>query len=169
MARTDIDELRKTFRRLNPRVLRLWRWHLGWTMSIVPPLTGKVMVVGQIGRKSGLRRHTPLNYALIDGDVWCTTNEVSLWLRNVEASPGDVTVWLPLRRPRHATAEILPVDASQVDRLRTVLKASGFAAGAFAGLHPRRDPDEVLLAGCEGYRLVRFRRGDVVPRAERGV
>lgn len=166
MARKDIASLRTTFRRLNPHVLRLWRWHLGWTMSVVPPVTGKVMVVGQVGRKSGLRRHTPLNYAVLDGDVWCTTHEVALWLRNVEANP-DVTVWLPLRRPRRATAEILPVDASQVDRLRAVLKASGFAAGAFAGLHPRRDPDDVLLTGCEGYRLVRFRLGDVVPRSER--
>lgn len=167
MPRQDVDQLRQSFARLNPHVLRLWRAHLGWTMSLVPPLSGKVMVVGHTGRRTGLRRHTPLTYAVIDGDVWCTTHEAAQWLRNVEADP-HVTVWLPLRRPRRAVAEILPVDASRVDRLRTVLKASGFAAGYYAGLHPRRDPDDVLLAGCEGYRLVRLTRGEVVPRGERG-
>jgi len=164
----EFDELQRTFKRLNPSVLRLWRWHLGWAMSAVPPLTGKTMVVSHVGRTSGLRRQTPLNYAVLEGDVWCTTNERSQWLRNVAAN-AEVTVWLPLRRPRRGRAEILPVDEAHVDRLRSVLLASGFAAGRFAGLEPRRDSDAALLAGCRDYRLVRIVRGDVVPRARRGI
>lgn len=162
----DFDELQRTFKRLNPNVLRLWRWHLGWAMSIVPPLSGKTMVIGHVGRTSGLRRQTPLNYAVLEGDVWCTTHERAQWLRNVRASP-EVTVWLPLRRPRRGHAEILPADETRVDRLRAVLLASGFAAWHFAGLHPRRDSDAVLLAECRDYRLVRIVRGDPVPRSER--
>ena len=132
----EFEELRATFKRLNPDVLRMWRWHVGWMMSAVPPLTGRTMVVSHVGRTSGLRRHTPLNYAVLEGDVWCTTHERSQWLRNVRANP-DVTVWLPLRRPRRGRAEIWPVDEARVDRLRAVLLASGFAAARFGGLHPR--------------------------------
>ncbi|GEN81176.1 nitroreductase/quinone reductase family protein [Actinotalea fermentans] len=168
MPDLDFDQLQRTFKRLNPQVLRLWRWHLGWTMSVVPPLTGKTMVLGNVGRKSGQRRHTPLNYAVLEGDVWCTTHERAQWLRNIAADP-DVTVWLPLRRPRRGRAEILPADEAHVDRLRAVLLASGFAAGRFAGLHPRRDSDADLLAQCRGYRLVRIVRAGPVPRSERGV
>jgi deazaflavin-dependent oxidoreductase (nitroreductase family) len=162
----EFEELQRTFKRLNPNVLRLWRWHVGWMMSAVPPLTGKTMVVSHVGRTSGLRRQTPLNYAVLEGDVWCTTNVRSQWLRNVEANP-EVTVWLPLRRPRRGRATILPVDEAHVDRLRAVLLASGFAAERFGGLHPRRDTDAELLAQCTEYRLVRIDRGAVVPRAER--
>lgn len=162
----EFDELQRTFKRLNPNVLRLWRWHVGWMMSALPPLTGKTMVVSHVGRTSGLRRQTPLNYAVLEGDVWCTTNVRAQWLRNVEANP-EVTVWLPLRRPRRGHAEILPVGEARVDRLRSVLLASGFAAERFGGLHPRRDTDAELLAQCTEYRLVRIVRGDVVPRAER--
>lgn len=162
----EFDELQRTFKRLNPSVLRLWHWHLGWAMSAVPPLTGKTMVVTHVGRTSGLRRQTPLNYAVLEGDVWCTTNRRSQWLRNVEANP-EVTVWLPFRRPRRGHAEILPVDEAHVDRLRSVLLASGFAAERFGGLHPRRDSDAELLAQCAEYRLIRVVRGDVVPRSER--
>ena len=164
----DFAELQRTFKRLNPQVLRLWRWHLGWLMSAVPPLSGKTMVLTHVGRTSGLRRHTPLNYAVLEGDVWCTTLEQAQWLRNVRANP-EVDVWLPLRRPRRGRAEIRPVDEPHLDRLRAVLLASGFAAGRFAGLHPRRDPDAVLLAACADYRLVRIVRAGVVPRHERGV
>ena len=164
----EFEELQQTFKRLNPDVLRLWRAHLGWLMSAIPPLTGRTMVVTHVGRTSGLRRHTPLNYAVLEGDVWCTTNERSQWLRNVRANP-EVSVWLPLRRPRRGRAEILPVDEARVDRLRSVLLSSGFAAARFGGLHPRRDSDAELLAQCTEYRLVRIVRGAVVPRAERGV
>lgn len=164
----EFEELQRTFKRLNPDVLRMWRWHVGWMMSAVPPLTGRTMVVTHVGRTSGLRRHTPLNYAVLEGDVWCTTHERSQWLHNVRANP-EVAVWLPLRRPRRGRAEILPVDEARVDRLRSVLLASGFAAARFGGLHPRRNTEAELLAQCAEYRLVRIVRGDVVARAERGI
>lgn len=164
----EFEELQATFKRLNPDVLRLWRWRLGWAMSAVPPLTGRTMVVSHVGRTSGLRRHTPLSYAVLEGDVWCTTHERSQWLRNVQANP-EVTVWLPLRRQRRGRAEVWPVDEARVDRLRSVLLSSGFAAARFGGIHPRRDSDAELLEQCREYRLVRIVRGPVVPRAERGI
>lgn len=162
----DFADLAETFRRLNPHVLRLWRWHLGWVMSIVPPVSGKILLLTHTGRKTGRRLHTPANYAVIDGDVWCTTHAQAQWLRNIQANP-DVAVWLPLRRPRSAVAETMPVDRAHVGQLRRVLVNSGFAAATFAGIHPRRESDDELLRTCAEYHLLRLRRGDVVPRAER--
>ena len=159
-------ELQQTFRRVNPHVLRMWRWHLGWLMSAIPPVSGKTMVVTHIGRKSGRRLQTPVNYAVIDDVVWCTTNDRAQWLQNVRANP-DVEVWLPLRRPRHGVAEVLPLDATNVDKYRAVLIASGFAASRFAGISPRTTSDADLLERGADYRLLRITRGAVVPRSAR--
>ena len=157
-------ELQQTFRRMNPHVLRMWRWHLGWVMSIFPPVSGKIAVLTHTGRKSGLRRQTPLNYAVIDGDVWLTGNRAAEWVRNVEADP-DVEVWLPLRRPRTGVVvENVPVDAAHVEQYRRVLVAAGFAAVAFAGIRPRRATVEQLLENGAEYHVLRIRRGEPVPR-----
>ena len=160
-------ELQQTFRRVNPHVLRLWRWHLGWVMSVFPPVSGKIAVLTHTGRKSGLRRQTPLNYAVIDGDVWLTGNRAAEWVRNVQADP-DVEVWLPLRRPRTGVVvEHLPVDDAHVEQYRRVLLASGFAATAFAGIRPRRASVAELLAHGAEYHLLRMHRGEPVPRSRR--
>ena len=53
------------------------------------------MVVGHTGRKSGLRHQTPVNYAQVNGDVYCTACLGSRrdWYRNLLANP-EVEVWL---------------------------------------------------------------------------
>lgn len=159
----SFGELQKTFKRVNPHVLRMWRWHLGWLMSAFPPVTGKTMVVTHTGRKSGRRLQTPVNYAVIDGAAWCTTNQRAQWLANVRAAP-DVEVWLPLRRPRAGVAEVMALDAEHVRQYRTVLIASGFAASRFGGIKPRRTSDADLLERGSEYVLMRITRGDRVPR-----
>ena len=163
---TDFEELRTTFRRLNPHMIRMFRASWGALPSALPPVTGTIMLLTHVGRKSGRRMLVPVNYAVLSGDVWCTTHEASQWLRNIRATP-EVEVRLPLRRARHGVAEILPLDAEHVPQLRAVLIHSGFAAAHFAGLHPRRDSDEDLLAACREYHLLRIRRGDVVRRRPR--
>ena len=59
-------------------------------------LSGQIMVLTHTGRKSGLRRRTPVNYALVDGEVYCTAGfgQISDWYRNILANP-QVEVWLP--------------------------------------------------------------------------
>lgn len=163
----SFSELQATFRRVNPHVLRMWRWHLGWMMSAFPPVSGKTMVVTHRGRKSGRRLQTPVNYAVIEGDVWCTTNDRAQWLQNVRANP-DVEVWLPLRRPRRGVAEVLPLDAEHVSQYRAVLIASGFAASRFGGIKPRRASDADLLERGADYRLLRITRGHRVLRRRGG-
>jgi deazaflavin-dependent oxidoreductase (nitroreductase family) len=53
------------------------------------PLTGYVMVLQTIGRKSGKPRLTPLNYALADGYIYCMAGFGSgtHWLANLKANP----------------------------------------------------------------------------------
>ncbi len=159
-------ELQATFRRINPHVLQMWRWHLGWLLSVFPPLTGKIMVVTHTGRKSGRRLQTPANYAVIGGDVWCTTNHQAQWLANIRAD-NHVEVHLPLRRPRTGVAEIMPVDAEHVRHFRAVLIASGFAASRFGGIRPRRTSDADLLERGADYRLIHVIRGETIPRRRR--
>mgnify|MGYP001039294948 CR=1 FL=1 len=158
------EEMKPTFRRFNPHMIRMWRWTWGALPSFLPPLTGKIMLLTHVGRTSGRRMLVPVNYAVVDGDVWCTTHESAQWLRNLQVHP-ETEVRLPLRRARHGVVEVEPAGPHDVDVLRRVLRNAGFAASAFGGVHPRTDPDQTLLAGCEGYHLVRIRRGDVVRRA----
>ena len=164
---TDFTELQATFKRMNPRVLRLWRWHLGWMMSAIPPVTGKTMVVTHTGRTSGRRLQTPANYAVIDGVVWATTNRRAQWLKNIQAD-NRVQVWLPMRRPRFGIAETFPLDAEHVAQYRRVMVAGGRAAAHYAGITPRTTPDADLLERGADYYLLRITLGDVVPRSARG-
>lgn len=165
MPTMDFTELQRTFRRINPHVLDMFRWRLGWVLSSFPPLTGKIMLLTHTGRRSGRRMRVPVNYAVIDGEVWVTTNQAAQWLRNIRAHP-EVEVWLPLRRPRHGVAETMPLDAGHLDQYRRILRNSGFAAARYGGLS-RRDSDDVLLAKGAEYHLLRIRRGAVVPRGAR--
>src|SRR5574340_15705 len=53
------------------------------------PLTGYIMVLQTIGRKSSKARLTPLNYALADGSIYCIAGFGSgtQWLENLKANP----------------------------------------------------------------------------------
>ncbi|VAW33856.1 hypothetical protein MNBD_CHLOROFLEXI01-3522 [hydrothermal vent metagenome] len=115
------------------------------------------MVVQHIGRKTGKVRHTPLNYAEIDGNLYCVAGfgSISHWYRNLLANP-EVEVWLPNGR-FHAHAEDITDDPDDLSLLRQVLISSGFAAPA-AGIHPKTMSDDELAAATANYRLLRLTR-----------
>jgi len=102
------------------------------------------MVVITTGRRSGLKRRTPVNYARIDGDAYCMAGfgRRSDWYRNLEAHP-EVEVWLPdgwwAGRAETVTdpEEWLPI-------MRQVMINSGFATPVFMGLDPRTVSDGKL-------------------------
>jgi F420H(2)-dependent quinone reductase len=54
------------------------------------PLTGYIMVLQAIGRKSGKPRLTPLNYAIADGSICCMVGfgAGTHWLVNLKANPA---------------------------------------------------------------------------------
>ena len=84
------------FRTLNRFMLALWRLGLGGSVNAWPSVGGRIMVLTQVGRKTGFRRRTPLNYVVLDGDVYCTAGfgSGSDWYRNILANP-EVEIWLP--------------------------------------------------------------------------
>jgi deazaflavin-dependent oxidoreductase (nitroreductase family) len=149
--------LRRAFKQFNRFTLLLWRLGIGPWMGAWPPVTGQFFVLVHTGRKTGLQRRTPLNYALVDGELYCAAGfgAVADWYRNVKANP-HVEVWLG-NGWWEGVAEEITDPAQRLLLLRAVLKGSGFAA-LLAGIDPHRMPDDELEAACRGYCVLRVRR-----------
>ncbi len=149
--------LRQVFRNFNPFMLALWRLGLGEWINSAPEYGGRIMVLTTVGRKSGLPRRTPVNYALVGGEIYCTAGFgiISDWYRNLLKDP-EVEVWLP-DGWWCGIAEDISADPARLQLLREVLIASGLAA-KFAGLDTQRMTDEELAKSSESYRLIRIRR-----------
>lgn len=151
------ERLRQGFKRFNRFMLLMWRLGLGPWVNAWPPVFGRIMVITHTGRKSGLRRRTPVNYAIVDGELYCTAGfgPVSDWYRNVMANP-QVEVWLPDGWWAGVAEDVTDSEA-RIPLLRQVLIASGFAAYA-AGIDPRKMTNEELDAVTANYRLIHIRR-----------
>ena len=87
---------RRAFRTFNRWMLLLWRLGLGPWLNLWPAGVGRIMVLTHTGRTSGRRRHTPVNYAIVDGDIFCVAGfgPGSDWYRNLLSTPR-AEVWLP--------------------------------------------------------------------------
>lgn len=149
--------LRRGFRSFNRFMLLMWRLGLGPWVNIWPAGFGRIMVLTTVGRTSGLPRRTPLNYAVVDGELYCVAGfgGVSDWYRNLRANP-HAEVWLP-----DGWWDALAADISDSPRrpelMRAVLRGSGFVA-PLAGVDPRRLDDAALDTATATYRLVHIRR-----------
>lgn len=152
--------LRKGFRSFNKFMLLVFRLGLG-SYGNGTRWGGWIMVLSQRGRKTGLLRRTLLNYALVDGDVYCLAGfgAQADWYRNVLATP-EVEVWL-LEGRWAGIAEDVSDHPQRLELLRKVLVASGFASYA-AGIDPLKLDDASLDALTGKYRLVRIRRKDAL-------
>ena len=152
--------LRKGFRSFNKFMLLLFRLGLG-SYGNGTRWGGWIMVLSQRGRKTGLLRRTPLNYALVDGDVYCLAGfgAQADWYRNILANP-EVEVWLVEGRWA-GIAEDVSDHPQRLELLRKVLVASGFASYA-AGIDPLKLDDESLDTLTQNYRLVRIRRKEAL-------
>jgi deazaflavin-dependent oxidoreductase (nitroreductase family) len=164
---TKVDAVaRRGFKYLNRFMLLMWRLGLQrWGMS--NQYLGYIMVITHIGRKSGLARRTPVNYALIDGEFYCVAGfgAIADWYRNLVANPR-VEVWLPESWWEGMAEDVSTWPAArQLPLLRQVLINSGFAAYA-AGLDPRKMSDAELAKATAEYKLVRIHR--TIPRTGPG-
>ncbi len=152
------EKLRQGFKRyLNPFMVFLWRLGLGPFINAWPPVGGRIMVIAHTGRKTGRRRYAPVNYAVVDGEIYCTAGfgGISDWYRNLLAKP-EAEVWLP-DGWWAATVEDVSDSEQRLPLLRHVLIASGFAARA-AGIDPFHISDEALAKTAANYRLLRLKR-----------
>jgi deazaflavin-dependent oxidoreductase (nitroreductase family) len=151
------EQLRQGFKYFNRFMLLMWRLGLGSMLNRGPSLAGRYMVITHIGRKSRMKRRTPVNYALVDDEIYCTAGfgSGSDWYRNLIANP-QVEVWLPDGWWAGIAEEVTHPEA-RLPLLREVLIGSGFAALA-AGVDPGKMADEELDAATKEYRLIRIRR-----------
>ncbi len=146
---------RQIFKRFNGFMLLMWRLGLGKWINAWPKITGRIMVIGHTGRTSGLRRETPVNYAPVNGEVYCVAafGDRADWYRNLLANPR-VEVWLPNRRILGVATDVSDCE-DRLTLIRQVLSASGFAS-YLAGIHPLRISDRDLAAETSEYRLIRI-------------
>jgi deazaflavin-dependent oxidoreductase (nitroreductase family) len=118
-------QMRKIFKGFNRFMLLLWR--LGLARYGNPTKWGgAVMVIKHRGRKSGLTRYAPVNFAEIDGDIYCAAGfgKKTHWYQNLLADP-NVELWLPDSRWAGVAEEVTDAE-NRVEILRAVLFASGF-------------------------------------------
>jgi deazaflavin-dependent oxidoreductase (nitroreductase family) len=151
------EQLRQGFKYFNRFMLLMWRLGMGPLLNMGPAMAGRYMVITHTGRKSGMKRRTPVNYAVVDGEVYCTAGfgSGSDWYRNLIADP-QVEVWLPDGWYAGIAEEVTHPEA-RLPLLREVLIAGGFAAYA-AGVDPKQMTDEELDAATKEYRLIHIRR-----------
>ena len=92
---SDIAVTTTGFKQLNRFMVAAWRLGLGGMINGCPKVMGRIMVLTTVGRKSGLFRRTPVNYAILDDEVYCTAGfgATTDWYRNVQADP-QVEIWL---------------------------------------------------------------------------
>ena len=151
------EQLRQGFKYFNRFMLFMWRLGLGPLLNMGPAIAGRYMVITHTGRKSGAKRRTPVNYALVDDEVYCTAGfgGMSDWYRNIIANP-QVEVWLPDGWWAGIAEEVTHPEA-RLPLLREVLIAGGFASYA-VGIDPKQMTDEELDAATKEYRLIHIRR-----------
>lgn len=151
------DQLRKIFRSFNKFMVFLWKLGLADWINLFPTVSGQILVLTHTGRKTGNKHQTPVNYALIDGDLYVTAGfgAVADWYKNIQKQP-EVEIWLTEGR-WNGTAEDVSGDANRIQLLREVLIGSGFAAPMF-GLHPKKMDDDTLDELTKEYKLIRIQR-----------
>lgn len=160
MTNTDLhseNQLRKGFKYFNRFMLLLWRLGLGPWINAWPEVGGRIMVVRHIGRKTGLKRYTPVNYTIAEGEIYCTASfgRISDWYHNITAHP-EIEVWLP-DGWWAGVAEDISDSEMRTPLLRQVLIDCGFAARA-AGIDPISMTNAELGTVTADYRLIRIRR-----------
>lgn len=152
----NYQQFRQVFKHFNRFMLLMWRLGLGKWINIWPQVGGRILVLIHTGRKTGFRHMTPVNYAKINGDFYCTAGfgKQADWFRNLLADP-KVEIWEPHGR-WSGLAEDISDSPQRLPLLRQVLIASGFAA-RLVDINPKQMSDEELESLTNYYRLVRIK------------
>ena len=125
------------------------------------PLTGYIMVLQTIGRKSGKPRLTPLNYALADGYIYCIAGFGSgtHWLANLKANPV-VEVRIAGTALR-GSAEIV-TESEEAQRIFIQIIHNCGLASLLVGLNPFTLTDEKILQKRGPEVVVRIRPTELI-------
>ncbi len=144
--------LRRFFRLLN-KFFMVPMFRLGFGPFFGNPLSGYIMVLKTSGRKTGKLRYSPVNYAIVEGKVYCVSGfrHSSDWYANLRSNPA-VEAILPGGAMAGQASEITD-PARRLPVIRKVLQNAGFA-GFFEGYNPFRISDEELLRRTADLPLV---------------
>lgn len=148
------DLFRKIFRFLN-KYFMVPMFRLGFGPFFGNPLSGYIMVLKTIGRKSGRVRYVPVNYTIYKGNIYCISGwrKVSDWYKNLHANP-EIEIMLPGGTLFARMEEICdPNEKGLV--ARQVLKNAGFA-GFFEGYNPWRISDAEFKQKTADLPVLRF-------------
>ncbi len=120
------------------------------------PIWGYMMVLKTTGRKSGKTRYSPVNYAIMNGNLYCLAGRghQADWYRNMIAAPS-LEVILP-GGSIAGTADELPDSPERTSALRQVLKAGGFA-GFLLGFNPHTVSEETLKESARDLPVMRIK------------
>ena len=151
----QMNTLRRIFHAMNHFMVFMWKIGLGRMLNSWPAVGGRIMVIQHRGRRSGKEYLTPVNYAIEDGEIYCTAGfgPRTDWYRNIMADPS-VHLWLPQGR-RGAHGKDVSDSPRRARLLREVIIASGFAGPLF-GVYQRKLSDEQILTIAKDYRIVHF-------------
>ncbi|MBI4732410.1 MAG: nitroreductase family deazaflavin-dependent oxidoreductase [Chloroflexi bacterium] len=130
-------------------------FRLGFGPFMGNRVTGYIMVLRTVGRKSRKVRYSPVSYAIHRGNVYCMAGfgHISDWYRNIQAAK-EVEVMLPSAAIYGRVEEVEdPTERKLI--LRMILKNAGFA-GFFEGFNPVTVTDEELLQKTVGLPLLRI-------------
>ena len=154
-SQKQLNTLRRMFHAMNPFMVFMLKIGMGWMMEIWPSVSGRILVIKHRGRKSGREYLTPVNYAIVDGEIYCTAGfgAGSDWYRNMLANP-NVEIQLP-KGWRKAQAEDVSDSQNRTFLMRQVIIGSGFAGPLF-GVNQKKLNDEQLDTVTKDYRLVHF-------------
>jgi deazaflavin-dependent oxidoreductase (nitroreductase family) len=149
--------LKQGFRYLNRFMVMMWRLGLGQFVNFWPEGVGRIMVITTTGRKSGLKRRTPVNYAVQDGEIYCVAGfgPGSDWYRNLRSNP-KVEIWMPDSWWMGEMEEVAD-PALRLPLIRKILVNSGFA-GRLAGINPNSISDAALDKVTAPYVLLHVHR-----------
>ena len=119
------------------------------------PISGYIMVMKTIGRRSGRVRYVPVNYTIWKGDVFCLSGDRNSadWYKNLLANPE-----IEIIMPRGAIFGKVACPYQSEDRLtvvRQILKNAGFA-GFFEGYNPWKISDEELETKAADIPVIRI-------------
>jgi deazaflavin-dependent oxidoreductase (nitroreductase family) len=148
-ARTASEASLTLFRYAN-RVAMVPLHRAGLSAWLGNPLTGWQCLLTTVGRRSGMRRPTPLGYLVADGAAWVMAGygPRTQWYRNIREDP-HVELLLPGRAPIAALAEEVSEPGVRA-RVIPALCRSMALPGAMIGCFPPTATDERIL-GCVGW------------------
>jgi deazaflavin-dependent oxidoreductase (nitroreductase family) len=130
-------------------------FQLGFGSIFGNPLSGYIMVLKTIGRKTGKVRYVPVNYTIYKGSVYCISGwrKVADWYKNLHANP-EIEIILPGGTLYARMDEICDPDEKGLIA-RQVLKNAGFA-GFFEGYNPFTISDTELKQKTTDLPVLRF-------------